>query len=119
MIDKMFEIGLLYDFYSELLTPHQKRISQLYFEDNYTLAEIADVTGVSRQAVHDAVSKSEKSLRSYERKTWGLAKRFLLREEDIRKAYEALDGIIRRRSEDGELIAELRSIRDILDRLGE
>ena len=51
MIDKMFEIGLLYDFYSELLTPHQKRISQLYFEDNYTLAEIADVTGVSRQAV--------------------------------------------------------------------
>ena len=69
MIDKMFEIGLLYDFYSELLTPHQKRISQLYFEDNYTLAEIADVTGVSRQAVHDAVSKSEKSLRSYEEKT--------------------------------------------------
>ena len=118
MIDKMFEIGLLYDFYSELLTPHQKRISQLYFEDNYTLAEIADVTGVSRQAVHDAVSKSEKSLRSYEEKL-GLAKRFLLREEDIRKAYEALDGSIRRRSEDGELIAELRSIRDILDRLGE
>ena len=36
MIDKMFEIGLLYDFYAELLTPHQKRISQLYFEDNYT-----------------------------------------------------------------------------------
>ena len=79
---------------------------------------VAESLGVSRQAVHDAVSKSEKSLRSYEEKL-GLAKRFLLREEDIRKAYEALDGIIRRRSEDGELIAELRSIRDILDRLGE
>ena len=79
---------------------------------------VAESLGVSRQAVHDAVSKSEKSLRSYEEKL-GLAKRFLLREEDIRKAYEALDGIIRRRSEDGELIAELRSLRDILDRLGE
>ena len=79
---------------------------------------VAESLGVSRQAVHDAISKSEKSLRSYEEKL-GLAKRFLLREEDIRKAYEALDGIIRRRSEDGELIAELRSIRDIIDRLGE
>lgn len=118
MIDKMFRDRPALRLLFGTLTPHQKRISQLYFEDNYTLAEIADVTGVSRQAVHDAVSKSEKSLRSYEEKL-GLAKRFLLREEDIRKAYEALDGIIRRRSEDGELIAELRSIRDILDRLGE
>ena len=71
MIDKLFEIGLLYDFYSELLTPHQKDICRLYFEDNYTLGEIADETGISRQAVHDAVSKSEKSLRGYEEKNWG------------------------------------------------
>ena len=118
MIDKMFEIGLLYDFYAELLTPHQKRISQLYFEDNYTLTEIADVTGVSRQAVHDAVSKSEKSLRGYEEKL-GLAKRFLERENEIRRAYEALDAIIEDHPGDEALIAELRSIRDIFDRLGE
>lgn len=118
MIDKMFEIGLLYDFYSELLTPHQKRISQLYFEDNYTLAEIADETGISRQAVHDAVSKSEKSLRGYEEKL-GLAKRFLLREQAIRQAYEALDAIIVNHPADDGLVAELQSIRDILDRLEE
>ena len=68
MIDKMFEIGLLYDFYSELLTPHQKRISQLYFEDNYTLAEIADVTGVSRQAVHDVIRRCTRTLEEYESK---------------------------------------------------
>ena len=95
----------------EILKAHRMRCQM-------TQEFVAESLGVSRQAVHDAVSKSEKSLRSYEEKL-GLAKRFLLREEDIRKAYEALDGIIRRRSEDGELIAELRSIRDILDRLGE
>ena len=118
MIDKMFEIGLLYDFYSELLTPHQKSISQLYFEDNYTLAEIADETGISRQAVHDAVSKSEKALRAYEEKL-GLAQRFRARENEIRKADEAIEEIILRHPDDAQLIAELKSIRSILDRLKE
>lgn len=118
MIDKMFEIGLLYDFYSELLTPHQKNISQLYFEDNYTLGEIADQTGISRQAVHDAVSKSEKALRAYEGKL-GLAQRFRAREHEIRKADEAIEEIILRHADDGQLISELQSIRSILDRLEE
>lgn len=118
MIDKLFEIGLLYDFYSELLTPHQKDICRLYFEDNYTLGEIADETGISRQAVHDAVSKSEKSLRGYEEKL-GLVKRFLSREEEIRRARAAVDRLIGGHKEDAELISELYAVRNILDRIGD
>ncbi len=118
MIDRMFENALLYDFYSELLTPHQKKISQLYFEDNYTLAEIADETGISRQAVHDAVSKSEKSLRMYEEKL-GLAELFRRRENDIRRAEAEVDSIIARHPDDGELVSQLQSIRKILDSLDE
>ena len=118
MIDNLFEIGLLYDFYAELLTPHQKEICRLYFEDNYTLGEIADETGISRQAVHDAVSKSEKSLRGYEEKL-GLAKRFRSREEEIRRAQAAVDRIISGRGNDAELVSELCAVRNILDRIGD
>ncbi len=118
MMDKLFEIGLLYDFYSELLTPHQKRICRLYFEDDYTLGEIADETGISRQAVHDAVSKSEKALRAYEAKL-GLAERFRQRENDIRRAGEAIDDILVTHPGDERLAEELQAIRRILHRLEE
>ena len=118
MIDRMFEVALLYDFYSELLTPHQQEISRLYFEDNYTLGEIADETGVSRQAVHNVVSKSEKLLRAYEEKL-KLAEHFYRREQEIRRAAETIDRIIRRYPDDASLIAELQSVRTILGRLEE
>ena len=116
MIDKLFEIGLLYDFYSELLTPHQKDICRLYFEDNYTLGEIADETGISRQAVHDTVSRSERSLRGYEEKL-GLAKRFRRREEEIAKAAAAVDHIIDTHKDDAGLISELGAVKKILARI--
>ena len=46
--------SLLYDFYGDLLTDHQKKIYEYAVYENLTLGEIADETGVSRQAVHDS-----------------------------------------------------------------
>ena len=118
MVKNMSEISMLYDFYGELLTPRQKSIMQYYYEDNYSLGEIADETGVSRQAVYDAVRKAEKSLHSYEEKL-GLVKRFIQTEADIERAEEMIDEIIDQYQDDGVIVEKLVSVKNILGKLEE
>lgn len=61
-------LNLLYDFYGELLTDKKKTIMQSYYEDDLSLAEIAENLNISRQAVLDAVKTTGKSLENYESK---------------------------------------------------
>ncbi len=61
-------IALLYDFYGPMLTQRQQELIQAYFLDDLSLAEIADESGVSRQAVHDLIKRSEALLHEYEEK---------------------------------------------------
>lgn len=58
MIEKVIEISMLYDFYGQLLTPKQQEIMGLYYADNFSLSEIAEEFGISRQGVHDTVNTS-------------------------------------------------------------
>ena len=58
----------LWDLYSPLLTETQKEITDLYFNYDLSLAEIAEQKGVSRQSVSDCLNKSRKQLESYEKK---------------------------------------------------
>lgn len=74
-MEKRFETNLLLDFYGALLTPHACELMKMYLEEDMSLQEIADSQGISRQAVHDSISRSEKQLNEYENKL-GLLKRF-------------------------------------------
>ncbi|HBH1935496.1 TPA: YlxM family DNA-binding protein [Clostridioides difficile] len=67
-IEKMVEIGLLFEQYKELLTDKQKEIVVLYYEEDYSLGEISENLNVSRQGVYDTLKRSEKILRDYEEK---------------------------------------------------
>lgn len=67
-MEKIVEQGLLYDFYGELLTRHQRRIYEKVVYENLSLGEIAEEEGVSRQAVHDIVKRCDKILQEYEGK---------------------------------------------------
>ena len=58
----------LWDLYSPLLTATQREITDLYFNYDLSLAEIAEQKGVSRQSVSDCLNKSRKQLESYEAK---------------------------------------------------
>lgn len=58
----------LLDLYSPLLTATQREITDLYFNYDLSLAEIAEQKGVSRQSVSDCLNKSRKQLVSYEEK---------------------------------------------------
>ncbi len=67
-MEKIVEQGLLYDFYGELLTDHQRQIYEGIVYDNLSLGEIAQEQGISRQAVHDIVKRCDKILQGYEEK---------------------------------------------------
>ena len=58
----------LWDLYSPLLTKNQREVTDLYFNYDLSLAEIAEQKGVSRQSVSDCLNKSRKQLVSYEEK---------------------------------------------------
>jgi predicted DNA-binding protein YlxM (UPF0122 family) len=66
MIDKVTRIGVLYDFYGALLTQRQREMTELYYFDDWSLAEISSHLGVSRQAVHDNLRRAEEQMNSYE-----------------------------------------------------
>lgn len=74
IMEKIVEQGLLYDFYGELLTKHQRQIYEGIVYDNLSLGELAQEEGISRQAVHDIVKRCDKTLQGYEEKLRLIAK---------------------------------------------
>ena len=65
---KIVERALLYDFYGELLTEHQKQIYEDVVFNDLSLSEIAKEQGVTRQGVHDLVRRCDRILEGYEEK---------------------------------------------------
>ena len=60
-------MSLLYDYYGELLTEKQRQLFDLYYDQDYSLSEIAAAAGISRQGVHDTLARAEELLEGYER----------------------------------------------------
>ena len=75
-MEKIVEQGLLYYFYGELLTEHQKKIYEDVVFHDYSLSEIAQEQGISRQGVHDLIKRCNKTLSDYESKLH-LVERFM------------------------------------------
>lgn len=68
MLEKTLRLNYLFDFYQALLTPKQRDYLQMYYLEDLSLVEIADITNVSRQAVYDNIKRSEAILETYEEK---------------------------------------------------
>ncbi len=81
-MDKIFEQTLLYDFYGELLTPHQREVYEDAVCNDMSLSEIAGERGISRQGVHDLLRRCDRILQDYESKLH-LVERFVAAREKI------------------------------------
>lgn len=66
VLSQSVEIGTLCAYYGKLLTVHQLKALRMHYEEDLSLAEIAEVLQVSRQNVHDMLVRSVQKLRSYE-----------------------------------------------------
>ncbi len=83
-MEKIVEHGLLYDFYGELLTEHQRRIYEDAVYRDMSVTEIADLQGISRQGVHDLLKRCDRILTQYEERL-GLVKKFGRIREKVRR----------------------------------
>ena len=65
-MENIVEQGLLYDFYGELLTAHQRQVYEAAVYDDLSLSEIASEFGITRQGVHDLLRRCDRILQDYE-----------------------------------------------------
>ena len=87
-VEKIVRQSMLYDFYGELLTEHQKSIYQDVIVNDLSYTEIAGLYGISRQGVYDMIKRCDKIMEEYEDKL-RLVDRFLRAKEmagDIQKS---------------------------------
>ena len=80
-MDKLARQALLYDFYGELLTEHQQNVYEDVVLNDYSLSEVAQDQGISRQGVHDLVKRSTRILEEYEEKLHLVEKFVAVREK--------------------------------------
>lgn len=78
------EQGYLYDFYGELLTKRQQQVYESVVLEDYSLSEVAEDLGISRQGVHDMIRRCNKTLEEYEQKLH-LVEKFLNIRRQVRK----------------------------------
>ena len=84
----IIEKGLLFDFYGELLTDHQKEVYSDLINNDLSISELAESYGITRQAASDLVKRIDRVLEGYEEKL-KLVKRF----ENIRKRVNELENL--------------------------
>ncbi|MCI9384893.1 MAG: DNA-binding protein [Lachnospiraceae bacterium] len=89
-MEKLEYKGMLYDFYGELLTQHQKKVYEDAVFNDLSLSEIADEQGISRQGVHDLIRRCDKILADYENKLH-LVEKFAKIKSNIREINSLTD----------------------------
>lgn len=93
MVEKLVEIGSLFDFYGKLLSEKQYLVIELYYINDLSLAEIGDELGVTRQGVFDLLKRAEQNLYKYEEKL-GLVNKFYSKHTNIKKIINISEEIL-------------------------
>ena len=100
-VSRKIELAWLTAFYGGLLTDKQRQVLTLHCEEDLSLAEIAQEAGVSRQGVHDMLTRAAQRLFDMEEKL-GMAARFRRMEDGLEqcrsllkeKRYDEAEGVI-------------------------
>ena len=89
MKNQAYRMAMLYDFYGDLLTDRQKEFYDLYYNEDLSLAEIAENYGITRQGVRDVIVRAEAYLTEIEDKT-GLIRRFHTMQSQLREIADCI-----------------------------
>ena len=109
VFEKNMNISFLLDFYGDVLTEKQREILDLYYNEDLSLAEIAESNGLTRQGVRHVIKKAEDELTSLENKL-GLANHFV----KLSSAYDTIASNLRTVS---EMVEKNAAKQEIIDRL--
>ena len=113
-MEKIVEQALLYDFYGELLTNHQKQVYEDVVFNDLSLSEVAEDRGISRQGVHDMIKRCNRILQDYEEKL-GLVEKFVKTQEKVQEIHRLTQEY--RKTEDKELVFKIEEISAQISRL--
>ncbi len=110
MKNQAYRMAMLFDFYGDLLTDRQKEFYDLYYNEDLSLAEIAENYGITRQGVRDVIVRAEAAMTEVEDKTHIIRRYFQMRKQ-LDAIDEAADRLLK--------MVDERSYRDeSLDEIG-
>lgn len=115
-MEKIVKQTLLYDFYGNLLTNHQKNIYELYYLHDLSLGEISEQEGISRQGIYDLLKRCTKSLNEYEKKLQ-LVKKYEINKRQVDKIDRIINEILSNSSNISDIIKKVENIKVIIQEL--
>ena len=110
MFEKNMKIAYLIDFYEDLLDPHVSSVMRAYYDDDLSLAEIAEGEGISRQGVRHIIKKGEEEILFLESKL-ALAKRH----EELLSVCASLSDIKERLIKEDAFVGDAEEISRIIE----
>lgn len=108
MMEQLLYLSALFDLYGALLTEKQQECLRMHLFEDFSLSEIGEELGISRQAVYDNIHRSQKAMEAYEEKL-GLAQRYQEERQELAKIYESIEGLRQPENE--------AAVDEVLDRL--
>ena len=118
-MEKNMELSLLLDFYGELLSEKVRRATELYYNHDLSLSEVAEDMGITRQGVRDLIKRAEGNLYGYEQKL-GLYKRFLEMQKGLGSLKDSLvkaKSLLDNNTDRSEIDKEISGMIDLVDEL--
>lgn len=106
----MIRVGALLDCYGPLLTKIQREQCELHFNQDYSLAEIAEMYNVSRQAVYDTITRAENALEEFE-KQLGMIKKASAQLETLTRVAKNLSSSIDALSQEQKNQEQVKSLK--------
>lgn len=107
--EKSYTVGMLLDFYGELLPQRQRQVADLYYNDDLSLSEVAAECGITRQGVRDALKKAEEQLRGFEERL-GLLEKHLEGKRTLTAVLSRLEELSGRGVDTEELKEEIKKL---------
>ena len=113
MFEKDLKKAYLLDFYGDVLTERKKEVLDMYYNEDLSLAEIAEQIGISRQGVRHVIKKGEEQL-SFLEDRLGLADHYEELEEAVSLIESIKSAIAGGNLDKDELCSTLSKVQDII-----